>query len=606
MNNKVHGEKSLSYMPGVDGLRALAVFAVIAYHLGYNWASGGLLGVNLFFVLSGYLITNNLFIQWNAHGKISLKQFWLRRAKRLLPALFLMITTIAIAMAIINPAGVKFYKGEIPAVLFYVENWYLIFREVSYFESFGPVSPLGHLWSLAIEEQFYILWPLILTLLLKLFKKQNSIIYATLMLAVISATAMAVLYLPGADPSRVYYGTDTRAFALLIGSATAMIFPRSKMSEHIGLTKKASLNIAGMLSLISIITIMVKTNQYQPSMYRGGLFAFSILAAFLVVFVAHPATFAEKLMGITPLRLIGKWSYGIYLWHYPIIVLTKPVINTRGPGTLLSLLQIAISIILAALSYYILEEPVLNNRKPKAVIGLRAAICLAIVLIMTTTSLEGMQSLAGGSQNEKDTELGRVEEVELGNKEEAEPEIVDGENGETEAPVEDSETETEETENTHLVAGQDITIISDSLLMDAKPLIEEELAGITINTKKGRQMYDAPEIIKELTAKKKIGKIVVIALGSNGAFTEKQLIKTIESLDDTERILLVNTRVPRPWENAVNETIEKVAEDYPKVKLVNWYDASRGHDEYFYKDGVHLNRQGMAAYLEMLLKALET
>jgi peptidoglycan/LPS O-acetylase OafA/YrhL len=237
--NKLFSEartNSGGYMPGLDGLRALAVFAVIAYHLNLPWAPGGLLGVDLFFVLSGYLITNVLLTQWNRLGTIDLKDFWLRRAKRLLPALFVMLAGTLFWAALAAPERMAALRQEVLAGVFYSSNWYLIFHEVSYFERFGPPSPLGHLWSLAVEEQFYLLWPLLLGLGLRRLPRprRSWLVGGTILIALASVVAMALLYQPGHDPNRVYYGTDTRAFALLVGAVAAMIWPVRRTSA--GLT----------------------------------------------------------------------------------------------------------------------------------------------------------------------------------------------------------------------------------------------------------------------------------------------------------------------------------------------------------------------------------
>ncbi|MDA8227583.1 MAG: acyltransferase, partial [Desulfitobacterium hafniense] len=313
---------SIGYMPGLDGLRALAVFAVIAYHLNLTWVPGGLLGVSLFFVLSGYLITNILLKQWEQSGAIDLKDFWLRRARRLLPALFVMLAGVMSWVMLCAPERMAGLKQEALAAVFYTSNWYLIFHQVSYFESFGPPSPLGHLWSLAVEEQFYLFWPLLLGLGLRYLRQRKWIIGVTMAVALTSAAAMALIYIPGQDPSRVYYGTDTRAFALLVGAVLAMVWPSRKMNPDLSGKKRLALDVAGGLGLLVVLLMIGKTNQYQTSLYQGGLLLYSVAAAGLVAVLAHPASYLGRLFGWGPLRWLGECSYGIYLWHYPVIILT--------------------------------------------------------------------------------------------------------------------------------------------------------------------------------------------------------------------------------------------------------------------------------------------
>lgn len=609
----------ISYMPGLDGLRTLAVFAVIAYHLGLPSAPGGLLGVNLFFVLSGYLITNILFTEWADKGSINLKRFWIRRAKRLLPALFLMLAGILLWAIFFAPERLVSLRKESLAAAFYVGNWYLIFHEVSYFESFGPPSPLGHLWSLAIEEQFYLFWPILVGIGLKVLKKPKRIIAATMILVVLSAAAMALIYVPGTDPSRVYYGTDTRAFALLLGSMAAMVWPSGKMTAAVDIGKKRLIDGIGILSLAFVLWMIVKTNQYQPSLYQWGLLMFSIIATLLVVVLAHPASFLGKIFALKPLRLLGKWSYGIYLWHYPVIILSSPQVDTGDPDIMRCLWQTLASIVLAAMSYYIIEEPVRFKKMKPIILISRASLSLVLVFfVMMTTSVEGMQILAKDVANKESTA------IELSQVADKEPEAVqDEEKDQNDAGSPDTLTSVDEDEGVKVqaeeipgikeageevqrpdVKGDTITIITDSLLIDAKPMIEEKLPGIVIDTKKGRQMYDAPDAIDELRKKKELKETVILGLGSNGAFTEKQMIKTLDALEGAKKIIVVNTRVPKPWEGPVNETIAKVSESYPGIILLDWYQISKGHDEYFYKDGVHLTIAGMEAYYEMLRDVL--
>ncbi len=606
------------YMPGLDGLRALAVGAVILYHLGAAWAPGGLLGVNLFFVLSGYLITNILLTQWESAGRIDLKDFWLRRAKRLLPALFVMLAGVMLWALLFAPERLAALKQEVMAAILYISNWYLIFHEVSYFESFGPPSPLGHLWSLAIEEQFYLFWPLLLSLGLRFLPGRKWIVGGIAAIALISVGAMALIYTPGVDPSRVYYGTDTRVFALLLGAVPAMIWPPGKMSPNLSGGKKFALEGMGAIGLLIVLWMFAATHQYQPFIYQGGLMIFSIAAACLVVALAHPASSLARLLGWRPLRWLGKCSYGIYLWHYPVIVLSTPTVNTGGPDILLSLCQVAVSVFLAALSCYLIEDPIRYGRVKPLALGTRVSISMVIIVaVMFVASVQGGQILAQDSagkevskdydwvaadqEGEKEEPVSDIEAPPLNEPVSEEPEEEkDSIAGEDPAFDEDPEGEGIKGE----MSGESITFIADSLIIDMAPLLEELLPGITVDAKKGRQMYDAPEVISSLRNKGKLGSTVIIGLGSNGAFTEKQLRTTLDCLEEAREIILINTRVPRPWEGVVNEALAKVMESYPKARLLDWHAASRGHDEYFYQDGVHLNRTGIDAYCSMIVEAL--
>ncbi len=588
---------SMSYMPGLDGLRTLAVFAVIAYHLGLSWAPGGLLGVNLFFVLSGYLITNILQVQWEHSGKIDLKDFWLRRAKRLLPALFVMLAGVMLWTVLFAPERLAALKQETLAAVFYYSNWFLIFHEVSYFESFGPPSPLGHLWSLAIEEQFYLFWPLLLGLGFRLLRRHKWIIGGKVAIALVSALAMALIYIPGHDPSRVYYGTDTRAFALLLGAVLAMAWPRENMSAELTGSRRLALDGAGSTGLFIVLWMIFRTNQYQPFLYQSGLLIFSIAAAVLVAVLAHPTSRLARLFAWTPLRLLGKWSYGIYLWHYPIIVLSSPLVNTRGPNALLSFYQISISVLLAVLSYYLIEEPIRYGKVKSLRLRARVSVSMVLIFAVMFVTANGTLQISAGEQatggqaqvsgeqvDIKEEQAATDETLQLGT------EIIQ----ETDEPVDDS------------MKGSSITVLGDSLMLNLAPVLEESFPGIVVDAEKGRQMYDAPEVVSKLREEDKFGETIIIGLGTNGAFTEKQLRVTMDCLEGAEQIVLLNSRVPKPWESVVNETLAKVVSSYPNARLVDWHGISKGHDEYFYQDGVHLKPAGAEAYCKMIVEALSS
>ena len=344
-------------MPGLDGLRALAVLAVIAYHLQLGWAPGGLLGVGVFFTLSGYLITDLLLGQRETLGHLQLGNFWLRRARRLLPALFLMLAVVVAWVTLLHRSQLPSLRGDVLAAVAYVSNWWNIWREASYFVRFGPPPPLDHLWSLAIEEQFYLVWPFLLWLGLRYVRGRYSLAGMTLAAAALSATAMALLYQPGVDPTRVYEGTDTRAFGLLVGAALAMVWPSRRLRADLSLRRRLLLDGAGVLGLVVVGLLIWRTDQYSASLYRGGISLLSVATVSVVAALAHPASWLGPVLGWAPLRWLGVRSYGIYLWHWPIIVLTTPP-EQKGINLTLAMLQVAATIAVAALSWRFVEEPI--------------------------------------------------------------------------------------------------------------------------------------------------------------------------------------------------------------------------------------------------------
>lgn len=344
-------------MPGLDGLRAIAVLAVIAYHLQLGWAPGGLLGVGVFFTLSGYLITDLLLGQREAVGHLRLGDFWLRRARRLLPALFLMLAVVVAWVTLLDRSQLPALRGDVVAAVAYLSNWWNIVREASYFARFGPPPPLDHLWSLAIEEQFYLLWPFLLWIGLRYIRGRYRLAALTLAAAALSATVMALLYQPGVDPTRVYEGTDTRAFGLLLGAALAMVWPSRRLGTYLILGDRLVVDGAGAVGLVVIALLIWRTDQYSAFLYRGGIVLLSVATVLIVAAVAHPASWLGRGLGWAPLRWLGVRSYGIYLWHWPIIVLTTPTVQ-RGVNLSLATLQVGATIAVAALSWRFVEEPI--------------------------------------------------------------------------------------------------------------------------------------------------------------------------------------------------------------------------------------------------------
>ena len=350
-------------MPALDGVRALAVGAVVAYHLGLRWAPGGLLGVGVFFTLSGYLITDLLLGQADG-ARRRLTDFWARRARRLLPALYLMLVVVSLWVAVGSPSRLGDARGQVASALLYVNNWWQISQHVSYFAQFGPPSPLNHLWSLAVEEQFYVVWPWLLLIGVwavrerrRPVKVRPRLAGVTLVLAAASAIEMALLYHPSLDPSRVYDGSDTRAFGLLFGAALAMVWPSRALTSRVSAGARWIIDGLGTAGLAAIVVLIGRTNEYSPFLYHGGLVLLSLATVLLVAAGAHPASRLARALGCGPLRWVGVRSYGIYLWHQPIIVLTTPA-SDHGVQPLRALIQVAASVILAGLSWRFVEEPI--------------------------------------------------------------------------------------------------------------------------------------------------------------------------------------------------------------------------------------------------------
>src|SRR5829696_4940223 len=388
------GRVRLPYMPGLDGLRALAVVAVLLYHADVAWAPGGFLGVDVFFVISGYLITSLLLAEWAARGRVDLRAFWLGRARRLLPALFVVVgATLAFAVAFV-PGEVAGLRKDALAAFGYVTNWYLIFEHESYFEAVGRPSLLRHLWSLAIEEQFYVLWPPLFALGMgvgALFYRRRRLLSAVLAGATASAALMAILYGPGVDPSRVYYGTDTRATGLLVGAALAFLWVPASGSRPVarrrqtsrrvqrlrrrwGWTAPVLLDVAGLAALGGLVLSCLWLDEYRPFLYRGGYALVALATAAVIAALVHPGTrLAASPLGWGPVRWVGVRSYGIYLWHWPVFMVSRPRLDVPLDGLALLALRLSATVVLAALSYRYVEEPIRGGALGRAFKALREA-----------------------------------------------------------------------------------------------------------------------------------------------------------------------------------------------------------------------------------------
>ncbi|MWV42945.1 acyltransferase family protein [Paenibacillus sp. HJL G12] len=584
----IHRVGGKRYMPGLDGLRALSVIAVIAYHLNMKWAQGGLIGVGIFFVISGYLITDQIIQEWKRHQSLNLVDFWIRRARRLLPGMLAMMLFVALWLLCTDSGRLLSLKGAFLSSLFYVNNWWLIFHQVSYFESFGPPSPIGHLWSLSIEEQFYVVWPIALVIGLQTTQQRGKLSLLILTLACVSAIAMAMGYVPGTDPSRVYYGTDTRMFALLIGAALAVLCPSRKMNDNVAAGSRVLLDLVGSLGLTILIFLIYRTNEYDDFLYRYGFLFIALITAAVIAVLAHPASLIGKIMGCKPLRWIGVRSYSLYIWHYPVIVLSSPAVNTSGTSIGRTLLQLAASLMLAALSYRYIEEPLRRggfrrNRKtefqsrrrlrPLLMAAILPVIVIPVACNMVFSSPEPAQ-------------------------EEEKPSVPVQSPAETipdeKKPVPDK-----------IHSGKGVTAIGDSVILDAAPFLEKMLPGIVVSGKVGRQMRQAQDVIDQLKSQDRLAERVIIELGTNGPFNTKQLRSLLDSLKNAKQVILVNTRVPRTWQDTVNKDIAEVSNDFGNTAVVDWYSASEGKDDYFYRDGVHLKREGAEYYASILVKALE-
>jgi peptidoglycan/LPS O-acetylase OafA/YrhL len=601
-------EGTSPYSPGLDGIRAIAVLGVIAYHLNFGWASGGLLGVGVFFVLSGYLITDLLVAEYRRRQAIQLGRFWLRRARRLLPALFAMLFVVLVWSTLFARGQLADLRSDVLPAIFFVSNWWFIFHHVSYFAKFGPPSPLGHLWSLAVEEQFYLFWPIMLLGALRWVKDKRIIFAGILLLATASALEMALLYSPVTDPTRVYDGTDTRAFALLIGAALAFAWPRGRSFPEISPGARRILEVVGSAALVGILVLYWRTSEYDPFIYRGGIALLSVLTALVILVCVHPGARLGRVLGVGPLRWTGERSYGMYLWQFPVIVLTTPL--NAQPNYLRAVIQVTAIFLISGLSWRFIEDPVRHGAlgrlwsrarqhdwswlrfRPQ---GWAVASGLVIGVVICSLGLSGVVSASVATPAEVSILPPNHHHV-------------GSTTTTTTTAVRVANSSTTTTTAPPGPAGQGVTIIGDSIMVDAAPYLKQMLPGVVIDAQIGQQLYQVQDQAQHLKSQGDIGDRLILELGTNGYYTVAQLEDLLHALGPMKRIVLVNlgTLVPLPWEQGVNQTIAAVGQTYPNVVVVNWHhDSTKVPRSYFYPDGIHLDPVGAQYYASLLVHALE-
>ncbi|MEK4677661.1 acetyltransferase (plasmid) [Bacillus cereus] len=598
-------KKSSRYMAGLDSLRGLAILGVMLYHINFNWMPGGFLGVTVFFVLSGYLITDILAMEWKRNKRIDFKKFWLSRARRLLPGMLVMLVITLAWITIFHSSLLEKMRGDSLAALFYVSNWWYIYHKVSYFDNFNQLYPLNHFWSLAVEEQFYVVWPFIISLGLYYTKKQSRMILLICLGALASAVAMATLYEPGTDPSRIYYGTDTRAFSLLIGAVLALVWPSKRLANKIIPKARFILDVVGGIALIIILVMFWKTNQYDPFLYKGGMVLLSIATALLVANLAHPASRIAQFLRFRPLRWIGIRSYGIYLWHYPILTLTTPKANAGDFSLIRALLQFLLIILIAQISWKFIEKPIRqgalqniqfrNLRFQHFTLGVK----LALICTLSVSSI----AVVGLSKASKAKEHSQHDKGAAAQTQSAPHPVAVWEN-----PNQETSQKQGESREVHSAQSKNsltVTAIGDSVMIDITPYLKNTFPDIRIDAQIGRQLSKAIPVVEQLKYEGNLGNYVIIGLGTNGAFTTEQLVSLIKVIGNERKIIFINTRVPRPWESIVNERLKVTASEYPNVTLVDWYAASAGKKDYFAPDGVHLTKIGAEAYAALVAKAVK-
>jgi peptidoglycan/LPS O-acetylase OafA/YrhL len=576
-------KRGIQYIPAIDGLRAIAVMAVIFYHLGFKWIPGGFLGVDLFFVISGYVITRLLLDSIERSGGLDLRAFYLARARRLLPALGFMLLTTAIAVGLWAPDTIKRFLIDTPFALTGSMNWWLVGHHLDYFEEIGRPPLLQHTWSLAVEAQFYLIWPLILLVILRFFGK-NRVAIASLAIAAISGIALMLVSfsLDAASASKVshvYFGTDTHSIGLFLGAALAVSWIPQNFKTEVSRNAQDFIDGIGVFGFLGILGAFLFINESDPTLYKIAFPLAGLFAAAIITSVVHPASRFAPILQNKILLWIGERSYAIYLWHWVIFQVTRPKVDLAGQSWALIALRILIVFALADISLRYIELPVrrgvvsywLKGLKYRTLQEKKAHTTRAIaILSLLVIAITVICVRAIGIGNEQRREI--IKNIEVG--------------------------------NTVVTTSDDgIWLTGDSVILGIKAALAESHTVSLVNARVGRQ---APELLAQILHDKAGAPTgpVVLDLGNNNSLTRDQVTQIFEALKDSSLVIAVNTAVPRPWRDSNNALIADIASSYPNIKIVDWASISDGHPEYFAPDGVHLVGTGVAIYVEAISRHL--
>lgn len=606
--------KKTKYLPSIDSLRAIAVIAVIIYHIDANYLPGGFLGVDLFFVLSGYLISSLIIKEYKSTGTVNLYNFYVRRARRLLPAVYFMITVVLIIITLFN--GVLLKKSYLDALFGYIysSNWWYIFHKLDYFDSFGSQSPFKHLWSLAIEEQFYMFFPLIFLIFNRKSKSNNSnsklnknFIFVVLSLILVSLIAHILLFDIN-NINRIYFGTDTRAFSLLVGVVGAILYPMDRLSERT--TKKDNMiySIVSLVSILVLIGIMINTSEYNTWLYRGGFLLVAIIGLIIIISSGRQYTFMSKLLSFKPFVFIGKISYSLYLWHFPILVVTTPVSEIGNPNLFYVTLRIVLIFLVATGSYMFVETPIrklgfvnyinlLFKRIMKFKNNTKKIIFASIALVAVVFTM--------GVFGKSVPYLSTAFVTEMSNNKESQFISNNNENNTNNS----SEYKNDNNNNQEGNKSEDkkyssLLVIGDSLTVDIGEKIKEKYPGAIIDGKISRQLTAATALADQYANYNNENTAVIFQLGTNGFFTESQVEELVKKFDKAD-IYFVNVKVPRTWEKTVNKELDALKERHSDITIIDWYSVANNNQNYFEPDKVHLNSEGVETMVSLIEKSLK-
>jgi len=583
----VSAQRGVKYIPAIDGLRAVAVIAVMLYHLGVSWIPGGFLGVDLFFVISGYVITRLLLDSIQRSGGLDLRAFYKSRVRRLLPPLVFMIVTTTLFIGVWAPDTIKRLLIDTPFSLTGFMNWWLVFRQQDYFEAIGRPPLLQHTWSLGVEAQFYFIWPLILLLVLRQLGRKI-IPAAALVIAIASGIALLVVSLSidansSQTVSHVYFGTDTHSIGLFLGAALAVNWIPQNLKVDIAKRAQDVIDGIGVFGFLGILSCFLFIDESSPTLYKIAFPLAGLFGCAIIMSIVHPASrFAPLLQG-RAILWIGERSYAIYLWHWIVFQVTRPSVDLAGASWALYALRVLIVFALADISLRWVELPFRNGyveswfrgmkyRAKKVRVRQKATLAGSILSILIATSLVSVNAIAVSNEN-----IAKLK-MEITSKAEVQTQITNPSDG--------------------------LWVVGDSVILGIRNELSNRRQVGLINAHVGRQ---APELIAVLNKDKSrmVGAPVIVNMGNNNRLAESEVVSIFEAVKDQPQIIVINTAVPRSWKDENNSLIAQVAANYQNVKIVDWNQISEGHPEYFAPDGVHLVPTGINVFVDAVVAELK-
>jgi len=581
----LNGQVGVRHIASIDGLRAIAVTAVVLYHLGISWIPGGFLGVDLFFVISGYVITRLILDSINQSSALDLRAFYAARLRRIYPAFIFMVICTIIFIGVWAPEAIKRFLSDLPYALSGTINWLLVARHQDYFETIGRPPLLQHTWSLAVELQFYLIWPIILLTILKYFGKKN-IARIALLIAIISGVTLFLVSLRldqanAQQISHIYFGTDTHSLGLFLGSALAVSWIPQNLSADIAKRAQDVIDGIGVVGLLGLIATFLFIDETNAGLYRIAFPLAGIFGCLVIISLVHPASRFAPLISSAPFRWVGQRSYGIYIWHWVIFQVTRPSVDLTGQTWALYLARVLLVLALADISLRWVEIPFrqgmvqnwfrgMKYRAPKVKLRQQLSIVFSIIAVLAVTSSISVQAINKADQISQDLLTQQEDQA---------------------ASQED------------LGSTTGLWVTGDSVILGIRSKLESKEHISLINARVGRQ---APELLAVMRVDQSSvpSSPVVFNLGNNNALTEQTVVDIFEVVKNQPQVIVVNTAVPRPWKDANNAIISKVASRYPNVRLVDWDRVSKDRPELFAPDGVHLSPAGSDVYVDLVLTVL--